>query len=186
MKRTFIAVKVEAGSELLKLFSVLKNELKYDSIRWTDPNQIHLTLAFLGDTSEETIKHVSTMLSEISGGISTFSFKISGMGVFRTLGNPRVIWAGIERSDELENLFRVIKSGLDRIGFAKEERSFKPHLTLGRIKQVKEKGDLEKLAKQFDKKVFQEVKVSEIIFYESLLRPTGSVYIPIIISKLND
>jgi 2'-5' RNA ligase len=186
MKRTFIAVKVEAGSELLRLFSVLKNELKYDSIKWTDQNQIHLTLAFLGDTSEETIKYVSTMLSEISGGVSTFSFKISGIGVFRTLSNPRVIWAGIERSDELENLFRIIKSGLDGIGIAREEGSFKPHLTLGRIKQVKEKGDLEKLAKQFDKKVFQEVKVSEIIFYESLLRPTGSVYIPITISRLSD
>jgi RNA 2',3'-cyclic 3'-phosphodiesterase len=184
MKRTFIAVKVEAGTELLKLFSVLKNELKYDSIKWTDPNQIHLTLVFLGDTSEENIKRVSSMLSEISGGVSKFSFKIAGVGVFRTLNDPRVIWAGIERSDELENLFRVIRSGLDRMGVALDERPFRPHLTLGRIKKVKEKGDLEKLIKQYENKVFQDVKVSEIIFYESFLKPTGSLYIPITISRL--
>jgi RNA 2',3'-cyclic 3'-phosphodiesterase len=184
MKRTFIAVKIEAGNALVKMISTLRTELKQDSIKWADLNQMHLTLAFLGDTGEETIKQVSSMLQKICSGFGEVNFRISGLGVFRNTGDPRVIWAGIESTDKFEDLYNKIKEGLRGIGVTIEERQFRPHLTLGRVKWLKNKSLLEKLAEQYNKKVFQDVNITEIVFYESILRQPGPLYVPITVSKL--
>jgi len=179
MKRTFIAIKVNASEKITETFEILKEDLNGESVRWTDINKMHVTLAFLGDTSEDTIKEVSAMLRQICDNFKPFDFSISKLGIFKSLNDPRVIWAGIENSEKLSGLFSLIKSGLDLHNVVIEERAFKPHLTLGRIKWIKNKPVLEDLLKRYSDYKFQDVNVTEVIYYESVLQSTGSIYIPI-------
>jgi 2'-5' RNA ligase len=184
MKRTFIAVDIKAGEELVKMVSKLATELKNDSIKWVDINQMHLTLAFLGDIEDKTIEQVSAMLKLHCKGFGEVVFKISEIGVFRNINDPRVIWAGIESTDKLENLYHRIKEGLNGIGVKTEERQFKPHLTLGRVKWIKDRNVLGKLLEKYNKTFFQESTISEVVLYESILQKSGPLYVPITVTKL--
>jgi 2'-5' RNA ligase len=179
MKRTFIAVKVEAGSELVEMISTLRAELKNDSIKWVDTVHMHITLAFLGDTSDERIEQISSILTKRCSGSGDFTFTISGLGIFKNFNDPRVIWAGIVRSDKFANLYDIIKSGLDESGIKTEERQFSPHLTLGRIKFLKSRTRLEEFINQYSETIFQHAGVSEIVFYESILQQSGPLYSPL-------
>lgn len=186
MRRTFIAIKIDPGAELLKLFSALKKELGIESVKWTDPGQIHITLAFLGDTSDKSISEVSTMLHSTCSSKESFSFDISGIGVFRNINDARVIWAGIKNSEELGSLFTVVKTGLENIGISLEDRAFRPHITLGRVRRNIDRNLLERLVKQYDRKLFQKAEVREVIYFESILRPEGALYIPVSIVKFRN
>jgi 2'-5' RNA ligase len=178
MKRTFIAVKIEAGEKLQELISTLRSELKNDSIKWVDTDNLHITVAFLGNTAEETIKKVTSVLTKSCIGFGDFTFTISGLGIFKNLNDPRVIWAGIERSDKFANLNDIIKSGLNDSGIEIEDRQFRPHLTLGRIRLLKNRYPLEDLIGKYSKSIFQNVNVTEIVFYESVLQQDRPVYKP--------
>ena len=184
MKRTFIAIKVNTTRTLYDVLDNLKAELKNESVRWVDAGKMHITLAFLGDTSEESIRDVSVMLREKCSGYGRFDFILSGIGVFKTINDPKVIWAGIGNSEKLAELFQKVKDGLEEIGIKTEERDFKPHLTLGRIKWIKDKISLEGIISKFRVQEFQVVTVDEVIFYESILQQTGPLYLPIKVIKL--
>jgi 2'-5' RNA ligase len=99
--------------------------------------------------------------------------------VFRNLNDPRVIWVGIENREKLAELSKAIKSGLDKAGITTDEKEFRPHLTLGRIKRIKNKTSLEEVINKHSNHKFQDVRVTEVIFYESILQQSGSLYIPI-------
>jgi len=184
MKRIFIAVKVEPGEPLLQMISSLKTGLRSENVKWINPGNIHITLSFLGDTGEEKIKPVIAMLNERCEGFGKFEFIIKGAGVFKNLSDPRVIWTGIEPSRELEHLNEVIVTGLKNIDIGIENRPFRPHLTLGRIKNLKDKNVLKLLLDEFQNSEIQKVPVDEVILYESILLQTGPVYQPLSICKL--
>jgi len=185
MKRTFIAVKVDPGERITEVFDAMKEDLRNESVRWVDIHKMHITLAFPGDTSEEMIREISVMLRELCGNSGKFDFSLSRLGVFKSLNDPKIIWAGIENSEKLTGLFKDIKAGLDKLEVPTEEREFKPHLTLGRIKWIKDKQLLADLLKKYSDYKFQDVNVSEVIFYESILQQTGPLYIPMKVFKLS-
>jgi len=184
MKRIFIAVKVEAGETLLRLISSLKSGLGTESIKWTNPDNIHITLAFLGDTEEEQIKIISAMLKGKCEGFGKFELIIKGSGVFKNLSDPRVLWTGIEPSEKLMQLNDFIKNGLKGAGINIEDRLFKPHLTLGRIKYLKTGNALKELIEKYRDTEIQKVPVNEVILYESILLQSGPVYKPVSKFKL--
>jgi RNA 2',3'-cyclic 3'-phosphodiesterase len=184
MKRIFIAVKVDAGETLLKMISSLKSGLGNESIKWTNPDNIHITLVFLGDTEEEKIKIINAMLKEKCEGFGSFELIIKGSGVFKNLSDPRIIWTGIEPSEKLMQLNDFIKNGLKDSGTEIEDRPFKPHLTLGRIKYIKDKVVLKTLIDKYQNTEIQRVPVNEVIIYESILLQSGPVYIPLSKFKL--
>jgi RNA 2',3'-cyclic 3'-phosphodiesterase len=179
MKRVFIAVKVDPEGELLRMISSLKALLGSEQIRWVDPALIHQTLAFLGDTEEKRIKILSNMLMEKCTGFHEFEFMLSGVGVFKNYSDPRVIWAGIKSQENLQMLNELIKEGLKENGFEIEDRLFKPHLTLGRIKSVRDTGNLKAILEKYKDVSFQKVMVKEVILFESILMQTGPLYKPI-------
>jgi len=145
-------------------------------IKWVDPANIHITLAFLGDIEEERIKAASMVLSKICSDCSRFSFHISGTGLFISYQNPRIIWAGIDNAGELSGINDLIVRGLRDTGFNLEERPFRPHITLGRIKYVKDKSLLRETLDRYSDTDFQDVDVREVILFESILRPEGPLY----------
>ncbi len=179
MKRIFIAIKVEPDAALLEMISSLKSLLAAESIKWVDPSSIHLTIAFLGDTDEKRIKILNSMLNYKCPGFNEFEFILAGTGVFKNIRDPRVIWAGIRSSGRLSDLNVVISAGLKETGFNIEERPFKPHLTLGRVKSVKNTENLKFVLDKYSETEFQTVLVKEVILFESILQQTGPVYKPL-------
>jgi RNA 2',3'-cyclic 3'-phosphodiesterase len=179
MKRIFIAIKVNPESELLRMFSSLKAALGAENIKWVDTASIHLTLAFIGDTEEKRIRVLSSMLKERCAGFGEFDFNLTGTGVFKNLRDPRVLWAGIQSAERLIQLNNIIAEGLKLDGFEIEERQFKPHLTLGRIKSVKNIENLKTMLERYKDNQFQIVHVNEVILFESILVQTGPLYKPL-------
>ena len=180
MKRIFIALKVEAGDTLLKIISSLKSGLSKDIIKWTSPVNIHITLAFIGDTGEKMVNDIGSMLKEKCKGSGKFELMIKGCGVFRSLSDPRIIWFGIVPSEGLMNLNDSVMNGLRGLNIKMEDRPFNPHLTIGRIKRLEDKETLHSLINKFQNSEIQTVPVKEVILYESILLQTGPVYKPLL------
>jgi len=99
MKRIFIALKVEAEEPLLAMISSLKSGLNKDIVKWINQDNIHITLAFLGKYGGENNKNIGLMLKEKCSGSGKFELILKGLGVFRNLSDPRIIWTGIEHSE---------------------------------------------------------------------------------------
>ena len=178
MKRIFIAIKIEPENTFLRIHSSLKAILGNEKINWVDPSNIHLTLAFLGDTEEERIKVAAIMLKQKCTGFGEFEFTLEGTGVFKDLRDPRVIWLGINESDKLTRLYEEIKLGLTDTGFQTEDRPFRPHITIGRIKFIKNTDALKAAIEKYRDSEIQKVTVKEVILFESILKPSGPVYKP--------
>ncbi len=179
MKRIFIALKVEPGETLLRMLSSLKAMPGNEKITWVDPANFHLTMAFPGNTEDERIIVASIMLKQKCTGFGEFGFKLSGSGVFKSFSDPRIIWIGTENHEKVTDLNNLITTGLKDTGFKIEERQFRPHITLGRIKSIKDKEALKSVVSRYQNTFFQEVPVTEVILFESILKPTGPVYKPI-------
>lgn len=179
MKRIFIAVKIDAGNNLINMVSNLKTGLRAEKIKWTEIENFHITLAFLGDTDEDKIKAINRMLQSVCEDSGNFELVIKGAGVFKNFKDPRVIWTGIEPSENLNLLHKSINSGLKVSGISPEERNFSPHLTLGRIKSIQDSETLKALIAGFNNLELQRQQINEVILYESVLFHSGPVYKPL-------
>ena len=104
MKRTFIATKISPGEKLLKTYTKLRNELKNEKIKWVNSEQFHITLFFLGDTDEEMIPRIRTQLGIMADQFNSFNINLSGLGVFKNINKPRVLWTGIHQYDTLKKI----------------------------------------------------------------------------------
>lgn len=177
--RTFVAIELpqEFTSKIDQLQAVLR-KTKAD-VSWVKPQNVHITLKFLGEVKEEKIDEVYQATEKSVNGIGSFKVNLQGLGGFPNLKRPRVIWVGVEKGKEiLAELYPKVEEEFFKIRFAKENRSFTPHLTIGRIKSPK---NLEKLASEITKTSFQtdEFEVKEVVVMKSTLHPTGSIYTPL-------
>ena len=182
--RTFIAVDIKPENDLLQSWDDLKANLCQDKIKWVDNELMHLTLFFLGDTPEVKINGLMQSIDGSLFSIKSFSLIIKGLGCFGNPLSPKVIWAGIEISNNLLKLKECINSAVIPLGFNEEEREFKPHLTLGRVKEMKPSGKFKNSIENYKTKVFQESKVTNVVLYQSILRQNGPIYKPLRIFKL--
>lgn len=119
------------------------------------------------------------MLKTRCSGFGEFEFNLAGTGIFKNFSDPRVIWAGIRSSERLSELYNIISSGLIESGFKNEDRAFKPHLTLGRIKSLEDTGKLKNVLERYRETEFQTVPVREVTLFESILTQKGPIYIPL-------
>jgi 2'-5' RNA ligase len=176
MMRLFIAAPISADveKELARIISALKNT--GGAVKWVAPSNIHLTLKFLGDTDEKLIPRIKTIMDEIALKHPSVSSGLSELGAFPDFRRPRVYWVGLERgTNELGNIAREFENSLHSLGFEKENRPFKSHLTLGRVKAptgLEKLSDIVKTIK-VEKKPFV---FERIILFKSTLTPRGSVY----------
>src|SRR5215467_9496209 len=133
--RTFIAVDIGEAvrSALADVIQRMAQELP--GLRWVDPQGIHLTLAFLGDLTDERLLAAMQAAQAAAHQVSPFACRLSHLGVFDSLQHARVIWMGIdEPSGSLQQLHRLLNRELEHRNFAVEKRPFSPHLTLARVK----------------------------------------------------
>jgi len=184
MKRIFIAHKIFPGEKLTGLFNNIKSELAGEKIKWTVLENIHVTLLFIGDTEEHNLKRIESVLKETCTGTGGYDLVLRGLGVFRNMADPRIIWTGLDKCDRLIQLNKMIVNQLSDVVMNLGDHPFNPHITLGRIKQVADKTKLKKLVDQYQSVEIQRINVNEVILYESILRPEGPIYKPIEVYSL--
>lgn len=183
--RTFIAVKIEPRHSLIQLMHQLKKSFSEESIKWVAENNFHLTLKFLGGTSPQQMNEIKAVLQNIGRSFPAFHFDLKGIGYFKRKGQPRVLFIKIEKDALLKQLAAEIDTQFSLLGFEKENRPFNPHLTLGRIKFLKNKSRFYSIAEKYSAKHVQQATIHEIILYQSILKPQGAHYKPLNINNLD-
>jgi len=142
--------------------------------RWTRPEGIHLTLKFLGEISDAQTKQVVEALTQI-GPLEPFSVEVSGFGFFPHAERPRVLWAGVVAPPALAELATRVEGRMEKIGFAREDRAFAPHLTLARF-QVPRPQPVMVAAAEKATSSLGKFEASEFFLFESKLSPQGAQY----------
>ena len=177
--RTFIAIAIHATPTLLELQRFLEVNGNGMAIRYTLPSQYHLTLSFLGETSQDQMKYLMEALNNKACSCTQFTIDLTGLGVFKNHKVAHTLWIGTKPSGAIETLHTLINEIIIKQGFTCESKSYSPHLTLGRIKRLSPDNNLDWIVKQFRGRDFGKVIVDKFIFYESILTDNGPVYKPL-------
>lgn len=180
MKRLFVAIHIKPDPGLLTLQSRLQRELSYERISWAKPENLHLTLKFLGETHSAAIPGLVEELGQALATTAAFSINFDKTGLFGSRYDPRVIWLGSQdRSEDMEKLANRVLDACARVGFERDRQNFVPHLTLGRIKGLSDKVQFQRVMQQLPQQLVQMVPVRNIILFESILRKEGPIYVPL-------
>jgi len=174
--RTFIAV--ETPESIRKDMSTLQAQLKKSNadVRWEHEEKFHATVKFLGEVDEKILPSVIGKIEEVVRRHRQCEVVFETLGCFPNVKNPRVIWIGCtDQSGELGILKSVLDKELQSFGFEIEQRPFKPHITLGRVKESRRNRDLISLIENL---TFEphESSVTDVVVMKSVLKPQGSEY----------
>jgi 2'-5' RNA ligase len=171
--RVFIAVDLpnEIRDELAKLQRELKPAT--DTARWVSPESIHITLRFIGEIAEKRIEEIDTALTGLTW--KPFSITVRGIGFFPGNRSPRVFWAGME-APTMQNLAEKLDSRMERLGFEKEKRKFRPHITLARARDSRIDSTLVTAAATYAEHNFGSFTVDRLFLFKSTLKSTGALY----------
>ncbi len=174
--RCFIAI--ELSPEIKTALQKIEDELKskVPSVKWVKPDNIHLTLKFLGHIDTDAVESVKAALGAIAQNAKPFVIRLSSPGAFPTPERPRVIWVGIDKGDkESIDLANSIEEKTALLGIEKENRAFHPHLTLARVDFLKDKSALKNA---FDSLKIPPVEMtaSKLTLFQSTLTRGGSIY----------
>lgn len=175
--RSFVAV--ELPDELRGSLSRILDELRPcgADVKWVRPEAVHLTLKFLGEIQPEQVEEIRLAVQEVAGRHGPFKMEARGLGCFPRLEQPRVVWLGLEGEKwKLEALQREVETALMQLGFPKEERPFRPHLTLGRVRSPKARLALVQKIKNLEGIQGGELVVGSVVLFKSELLPSGARY----------
>ena len=179
MKRLFLAIPIKtADNDFVPLLDGLKRQLAHEKrINWVHPQNIHLTLKFIGDTPNEDIPKIIEAVEEMLKNHKSFTMDFNRTGIFGSRYAPRVLWLGMnERPQELYDLEEDTLTVFDKLGYLRDRQNFVPHITLGRIKELCEKQYFQKIVSGIEQKSYIKQEVNEIILFQSILRPEGATY----------
>jgi len=184
--RAFVAL--ELDSQIQTRLGKIQEELKKSgvNIRWVKPENIHLTLKFLGQITSGQIKQIKRPLEETAKTKKPFFIGLGKLGAFPRPEHPKVIWVGIETGNkETVQLNKELETYLKTIGFIPEAREFIPHLTLGRTRlsrqDKKSLRRLKELILFLNSQAAEPLKalVNQLTLFQSTLTPKGSTYTPL-------
>lgn len=182
--RTFIAINL--NDKIKQALAKVQAELEKSNadVKWADPENIHLTLKFLGEISEQQVGQIKEALDKVASNLKPFEITLSGIGAFPKLDYPRVVWVGIEKGkNETEGIAKMIEDELEKLGFEKEKRGFTAHLTIGRVRSGKNKDALKEILNSLNLQpttyYLKPSDVNAIYLYQSTLTPKGPVYTPL-------
>lgn len=133
-------------------------------------------MKFLGEIDPAKTDKISTALEEASKGIPPFDVRVSGVGGFPSLKNPRVLWVGIGENETLKRLAANIEERLSSLGFEREDRPFTPHLTLCRVKSFMDGKELGRTAAEADISIDKSFTATGFHLIKSVLTPRGAEY----------
>jgi len=198
--RTFIAI--ELDKEIKDKISSMQDMLKQTNadVKWVKPENIHLTLKFLGEIDEKKAEKIKNILAELTKDKQIFEIMINELGAFPKLEFPRVIWIGIKQGAERAlNIASELADKLVSIGFAKEKRKFSAHITIGRVRSNKNRPELIEAVTKFNagkSKEFTPLEkdfltgftqsVKGLTLFKSTLTSKGPVYDALFVANLKN
>jgi 2'-5' RNA ligase len=179
--RTFIAI--ELPLEIKETLARLQEQLKKSGadVKWVKPDNIHLTLKFLGEIEDKKLSKLNQILQDTMKDKTGFTMRLSSIGAFPSINSPRVVWMGIDKGDsQIKEIAEDLEQGISKLGIPKEDRPFSSHITIGRlrtaqnrerlVKDLKDLKDLNKLNENL------EFPVTKITLLKSTLTPKGPIY----------
>lgn len=174
--RTFIALPLHVETQFLQARKELITALTKERISWTNPDQYHVTLRFIGDTELADIKKIGDVLHAGIHVPERIRLNLTGLSTFGPRKKPRVIWVGFEETSFFESVKRDVDAVLEKCGIPANEQPFRAHLTLGRVRSLRNLQEyyhiMEEMKHHFSASVFFE----KLVFFRSILGRRGPEY----------
>jgi RNA 2',3'-cyclic 3'-phosphodiesterase len=176
--RVFLAI--EPPEDVLQAMVRMQEKLRSEisgKMSWTKPHGQHLTLKFFGDISMQDVNNISTAVQNRVAPGWSLNLKIEKLGVFPDSRKPRVLWCGASGDvEKLVTLQKQLDSDFANIGFPREDRPFRAHLTLARIKDSQGLTGLGEALTKHSAFTAGEFTVGELVLFQSKLTPQGAIY----------
>ena len=182
MIRAFVAVVLDEGVRSAVAATIERLRPLGSAVAWVPPRNLHVTLHFLGDQSEERLADAEAALADAAAGSAPLDVTFHGIGAFPGLERPRILWVGLAHGAlEVRRLQARVTDALAVRGFGKEERAWHPHLTIGRVHDERrwrrETGPpLRSALAQAATTTFGTQRVAEVALMRSELSPAGARY----------
>lgn len=174
--RSFIAFDMENDGVLNRLSGVQKQLVETGAdLKMVAPQNIHVTLRFLGDISPGIVEKVYEAMKKVQ--FSPFMVQLCGLGVFPSLNYPRVVWVGMTQgAEQLKSIFSQLEPQIQNLGFAKDAYGFSQHLTIARVRSGKNKPQLAELITKKASYDFGMINADCLRLKKSVLSPQGPTY----------
>jgi RNA 2',3'-cyclic 3'-phosphodiesterase len=183
MIRSFVAVPLPETVKMAirNLQTRLKQSIS--GIRWTRPDNLHLTLRFLGDQPEDSLEKLAETVLSVGDSSYCFQLTFSGVDAFPSWHRGRVLWLGLAQPGLVSQLHQKLTDGLLQIGIPEDPRPFRPHLTIGRCRQLMA---LPQLPADARSQSVAEFRVDRLVLYQSRLTPQGARHTELCTARLRD
>lgn len=175
--RCFVAVNLPGPlrEEIGEFFAALRGSVR--GVRWVPAANLHLTLKFLGDVESGQVSRVANAIAGALEESPPVEVAFSGAGVFPPRGRPRVVWLDLSAGAEgITSLQREVERSLEPLGFLPERRPFTPHLTVGRVKNLRDAAPLLSAVAAAGEREWGGFTASSVDLVRSELFPTGARY----------
>jgi 2'-5' RNA ligase len=176
--RVFCAIELpaEVRARLEDHVRRLRRDVPDVAASWSHVENIHLTLKFFGNVAVERVEKISAAAERVVREFATFQIGVRGTGVFPRPSRPQVLWIGVsDPTGQLATLQQRFENECESEGFTKEDRAYRPHLTIARLRKPE---GARKLADAHLKMKFEpsEIEIKDIVLFRSELSPKGSKY----------
>ena len=173
--RLFIAIDLPEAVKTVLLETAVQmgQQLPNKAVRWVRPEQMHLTLRFLGDTAVSQLPNLQDELTQLAYQHPPFRLHLKDVGAFPNRKRPRVVWVGLDGDlPVLQKMQAELEDRVLQLGWSREKRPFSPHVTLGRVKDARQVGAL-----NWDVKLAEmDFGITAVQLVQSELRPSGAAY----------
>jgi 2'-5' RNA ligase len=175
--RAFFCAELDGGlrGELDRITTALRQAPVKAS--WVKRENLHVTLKFLGEVEEDLLPELSAAVEESVAGTDPFDMALNGFGAFPSLRRPSVVWSGLEANDKLSGVQEKLERAVEGLGFPREDRPFRPHLTLGRTRKRARPAEFAGFAEAVETLKYQDTfRVRAVDVMRSRLMPGGALY----------
>jgi 2'-5' RNA ligase len=172
--RAFISADIVPSEALVSVLRRLAGS-KAD-LKTVKPELMHLTLKFLGEAEESLVDEIVMRIAKATEGFQPFRIRLKGMGAFPSMSNIRVVWVGIENGGPLERIAEELDESMSELGFVREKRGFKPHLTLARMRSARNIANVQEILTENAATDYGEYTVDRVLLKKSVLTPNGPIY----------
>ena len=175
--RLFIAIEISEKQK--HELTCLQNRMRHhlEGVRWVRPEGLHLTLKFIGETEEDNVASIKKAMDLTASSITGFQITFGGCGAFPSLQKARIIWIGLDNgSSEVKRMAEELQKYLSKYGFAREKRTYHPHLTLGRFRYPLPDNITNEIIEHEASFVTSVSEVGSVNLFKSQLLPQGAVH----------
>jgi len=174
--RTFVAISPGKIPSLNRWLEELKKHHAEDKVKWTDNHQWHVTLRFVGDIEASELPELINRLTSAFNKVKAGEMVVQGSGFFGSAASPKVLWAGIRENEWLADLQKRTVEACSEFGFSGESGSFHPHLTLARIKFLKDRSRLIEEVNRNKNTIWCLREINQVTLFQSKLTQKGPLH----------